>query len=106
MTTSRGGENEKAVLLNDIQTYKREMLAKDAQINDLKSSIAMLDGNIDELQSDLDAKTEELINVKQQLEKQCLEFSNVQHQMSIVVGKDDGNQRKLFEREQEIKVLR
>jgi len=29
MTTSRGGENEKAVLVNDIQAYKRELLAKD-----------------------------------------------------------------------------
>lgn len=36
VTTSRGGENEKAVLLNDIQTYKRELLAKDQQISDLK----------------------------------------------------------------------
>ena len=29
MTTSRGGETEKAVLLNDIAGYKRELLAKD-----------------------------------------------------------------------------
>ena len=61
MTNSRGGENEKAVLLNDIQTYKRELLAKDQQINDLKQSLAMLDSNLDELQGDLDLKTEELV---------------------------------------------
>ena len=64
MTTSRGGENEKAVLLNDIQTYKRELLAKDQQINDLKQSVAMLDSNLDEMQGDLDQKTEELVQVK------------------------------------------
>ena len=29
MTTNRGGENEKAVLMNDVQSYKRELLAKD-----------------------------------------------------------------------------
>lgn len=79
MTTSRGGENEKAVLLNDIQCYKRELVAKDQQITDLKESVAMLDSNLDEMQGELDAKTEELVSVKQQLEKQCLEFSNVQH---------------------------
>ena len=40
------------------------------------------------------------------MEKQCLDFSNIQHQMSITAGKEDNNQRKLFEREQEIKHLR
>lgn len=66
----------------------------------------MLDGNLDEMQTELDQKTEELVIVRQKLEQQVLEFSNVQHQMSITVGKEDNNQRKLFEREQEIKVLR
>ena len=79
MTNNRGGENEKAVLLNDIQVYKRDLLAKDQQINDLKQSVAMLDSNLDEMQGELDQKTEELVSVKQQLEKQVLEFSNVQH---------------------------
>jgi len=51
----------------------------------------MLDGNLDEMQSELDQKTEELVQAKSQLEKQCLEFSNVQHQMSVVVGKEDNN---------------
>ena len=106
VTEKRGGESEKAVLLNDIQTYKREILAKEQQINDLKQSIAMLDSNLDELQADLDGKTEELVHTKQQLEKQCLEFSNVQHQMSVTIGREDNNQKKLFEREQEIKNLR
>ena len=77
MTNNRGGENEKAVLLNDIQVYKRDLLAKDQQINDLKQSVAMLDSNLDEMQGELDQKTEELVSVKQQLEKQVLEFSNV-----------------------------
>ena len=77
MTTSRGGENEKAVLINDIQSYKRELLAKDQQISDLKQSVAMLDSNLDEMQSELDQKTEELVLVKQKLEQQVLEFSNI-----------------------------
>ena len=64
MTTSRGGENEKAVLLNDIQTYKKEILSKDQQIADLKQSIAMLDSNLDEMQGDLDQKTEELVQAR------------------------------------------
>ena len=50
----RGGDSEKAVLANDIQTYKRELLSKDQQINDLKQSIAMLDQNLDEMQTELD----------------------------------------------------
>ena len=41
-----------------------------------------------------------------QLEKQVHEFGNIQHQMSITSGREDQNQRKLFEREQEIKTLR
>ena len=65
MTNNRGGENEKAVLLNDIQVYKRDLLAKDQQINDLKQSVAMLDSNLDEMQGELDQKTEELVSVKQ-----------------------------------------
>ena len=77
MTNSRGGENEKAVLLNDIQAYKRELDAKEQQINDLKQSVAMLDSNLDEMQGDLDQKTEELVQVKQLHERQCLDFGNV-----------------------------
>ena len=106
MTDKRGGESEKAVLMNDIQSYKRDLLTKDQQINDLKQSVAMLDSNLDEMQAELDQKTEELVGVKQSMEKQCLDFSNIQHQMSITAGKEDNNQRKLFEREQEIKHLR
>jgi len=35
-----------------------------------------------------------------------LEFSNMQHQMSISNGKEDNLNRKLYEREQEIKHLK
>ena len=69
MTDKRGGESEKAVLMNDIQSYKRDLLTKDQQINDLKQSVAMLDSNLDEMQAELDQKTEELVGVKQQMEK-------------------------------------
>lgn len=79
MTDKRGGESEKAVLINDMQTYKRELLTKDQQINDLKQSVAMLDSNLDDMQGELDQKTEELVQTRQQMEKQCLEFSNIQH---------------------------
>lgn len=75
-------------------------------IHDLKQSVQQLDANIDELQSELDAKTEELVGVKQQLQKQVLEFSNIQHQMSVTNGKEDNLNRKLYEREVEIKQLR
>ena len=44
--------------------YKRDLLAKDQQINDLKQSVAMLDSNLDEMQGELDQKTEELVSVK------------------------------------------
>ena len=69
MTDKRGGESEKAVLMNDIQSYKRDLLTKDQEINDLKQSVAMLDSNLDEMQAELDQKTEELVAVKQQMEK-------------------------------------
>lgn len=57
-------ESDKAILMNDIQTYKREMLAKDQEIHDLKQSIAALDSNIDDIQGELDNKTEDLANIK------------------------------------------
>lgn len=66
----------------------------------------MLDSNLDDMQSELDQKTEELSAAKLQLEKQTLDFSNLQHQMSVSAGKEDNYQRKMFERENEIKQLR
>ena len=56
--------SDKAILQNDVSNYKREMMAKDQEIIDLKQSIAGLDANLDEMQSDLDAKTEELVQCK------------------------------------------
>jgi DNA repair exonuclease SbcCD ATPase subunit len=35
-----------------------------------------------------------------------VEFSNMQHQVTVVSGKEDDFQRRLFERENEIKLLR
>lgn len=60
MTEKRGGDGDRAVLMNDIQQYQRDLALKDTQINDLKCSIAQLDSNIDDLQNDLDTKTEQL----------------------------------------------
>lgn len=45
----RTEESDKAILMNDIQMYKRELLNKDQEIQDLKQSIAALDANIDEI---------------------------------------------------------
>lgn len=66
----------------------------------------MLDQNLDEMQTELDQKTEELSQARIQFEKQCLEFGNVQHQMSVTAGKEDNYQRKLFERENEIRMFK
>ena len=73
---------------------------------DLKGSIAGLDASLDEMQSDLDQKTEELVMAKQKLEKQVFDFGNMQHQVSVITGKEDEFQRRLYERENEIKLLR
>ena len=58
------------------------------------------------MQQELDNKTEELVQYKQKLERQVTEFSNMQHQVTVVAGKEDEFQRRLFERENEIKSLR
>lgn len=97
---------DKAVLLSDVQSYKRELLAKEQELADLRRSVEQIDAAKDELQGELDAKTEELVVARQQLDRQARDFSNVQHQMSMVAGKEDSVQRRLFEREQEIKTLR
>lgn len=98
--------SDKAILQNDISNYKRDLMVKDQEINDLKQSIAGLDASLDEMQSDLDNKTEELVLCKQKLEKQVFDFGNMQHQVSVIAGKEDDFQRRLYERENEIKMLR
>ena len=58
-------EEQSAALLNqDIQTYKRELLLKEQEIADLRRSIEQLDASKDELQSELDGKTEEVAEVR------------------------------------------
>lgn len=40
------------------------------------------------------------------MERQVYEYSNMQHHVSQIAGKEDDFQRRLFERENEIKLLR
>ena len=79
---------------------------KDQEIQDLRKSIESLDANMDELQHELDQKTEELSICRQQLDRQSKDFSNIQHHVSVISGKEDNFQRRLFERENEIKQMR
>lgn len=72
-------EQGKAVLIGDVQSYKREILLKEQEIVDLRKSVEQLDASMDELQQELDTKTEELALCRQQLDKQARDFSNVQH---------------------------
>jgi len=53
-------EQDKSVLLSDVQSYKRELMHREQEIADLRRSIESLDASRDEIQSELDAKTEEL----------------------------------------------
>lgn len=64
-----GEEQDKAVLMNDIQNYKKELLFREQEILDLRKSIEQLDSTIDDLQSELDSKTEDLAAHKMSLEK-------------------------------------
>lgn len=57
-------EQDKQLLMNDVQSYKRELLLKEQELNDLRRSVEQLDASKDELQSELDAKTEELTIAK------------------------------------------
>jgi len=99
-------EHTTAVLNSDLQTYKRELLMKDQEITDLRRSIEQLDAAKDELQGELDAKTEEVAEVRAQMDRQMREYTQMQHQMSAIMGKEDGVNRRMGEREQEIKTLR
>lgn len=72
----------------------------------MRKTIEGLDRNIDELNSELERKTEEVYNVKAMMDKQTKEFANMQHNMSVVSGKEDNYQKRLYEREQEIHDLR
>ena len=99
-------EHTTAVLNSDLQTYKREMLLKEQEIADLRRSIEQLDAAKDEIQGELDAKTEEVSEVRAQMDRQMREFTQMQHQMGAIVGKEDSVQRRMIEREAEIKTLR
>jgi chromosome segregation ATPase len=79
---------------------------KDQEITDLRRSIEQLDAAKDELQGELDAKTEEVAEVRAQMDRQMREYTQMQHQMSAIMGKEDGVNRRMGEREQEIKTLR
>jgi chromosome segregation ATPase len=72
----------------------------------LRRSIEQLDAAKDELQGELDAKTEEVAEVRAQMDRQMREYTQMQHQMSAIMGKEDGVNRRMGEREQEIKTLR
>lgn len=72
----------------------------------MRRSIEQLDAAKDELQGELDAKTEEVAEARAQMERQQREHTQMQHQMSAIVGKEDGVARRMGEREQEIKTLR
>ena len=56
--------SDKAILQNDIANYKKELLAKDGTVQQLKENIASLDGQLDDMQQELDEKTEELLGCK------------------------------------------
>ena len=72
----------------------------------MRRSVEQLDASRDELQQELDTKTEELADCRQQLDRQSRDFSNVQHHISVISGKEDTIQRRLSDREAEIKALR
>lgn len=62
-------EQTAAVLNQDLQAYKREVMLKEQEIADLRRSIEQLDSAKDELQSELDAKTEEAAEARAQMDR-------------------------------------
>lgn len=62
-------EQTAAVLNQDLQAYKREVMLKEQEIADLRRSIEQLDSAKDELQSELDAKTEEAAEARGQMDR-------------------------------------
>ena len=57
-TDKKAIETEKAVLMNDMCNYKREVVARENEIDHLKKSLVSLDANLDDIQGELDQKTE------------------------------------------------
>ena len=56
-SSQKNEDSEKVLMAQDISNFKRDTLAKNAEIEDLKTSLASLDSNLDEIQSELDQKT-------------------------------------------------
>lgn len=99
-------QRDRTYLLEEISTYKKQVLIKEQEVNDLRNSIMALDQRNDALSNQLDIKTEELYRTQASLENQNRDFSDARSKISEITNKEDGYSRRLQERELEIKDLK
>lgn len=99
-------ERDKASLVTEISQLKQQIVQKVAEIEEMRSSIIELDQRNDMLQSQLDYKTEELYQTQNALESQNKDYTESKQKISIISSKEESNERRLQEREKEIKILK
>jgi len=99
-------ERDRAAMLVDIGNLKKILVEKEAEIDDLKSSLRELDQNNDILRNQLDQRTEELYETQEALQTQNAENSVSKHKISVIASKEESYERRLIEREKEIDELK
>lgn len=99
-------ERDKSMLVTEIGTLKKTLVEKEAEINDMRTSIIELDQRNDMLQSQLDYKTEELYQTQNALEVQNKQNTESRQHISIIASKEESYERRLQEREKEIEELK
>ena len=99
-------ERDKSNYVTEIKDLKKNLVAKDSEIQEMRSSIIELDQRNDMLQSQLDYKTEELYQTQNELEIQNQENTETRQKFTFVAGREEGYERRLQEREKEIEELK
>ena len=98
-------ERDKSVYVSEISSLKKNLVSKEAEIEELRFSIIELDQRNDMLQSQLDYKTEELYQIQNALESQDKVNSESKKRINILATKEESYERRLQEREREIEGL-
>ena len=98
-------ERDKSIYVSEISSLKKTLVAKESEIEEMRSSIIELDQRNDMIQSQLDYKTEELYQIQNALESQNKESVESKQRLNIMATKEESYERRLQEREREIEGL-
>jgi chromosome segregation ATPase len=107
--TSKGKkaeEGERLTLVKEIQMLKSEIANKNNELATARTNIQQLDATMDKLQEELDNKTEDYEKVKMEAIKLSKDLEQYQGKVGQHALKEDTFNKRVMEREEEIRILR